>query len=359
MLKLLWSWVLLVALAALVLLYQPAILTAKVDITVAGAKYAVHAWFLIFLVILLIITVLTIANFLFFWQRRLLIRKCKKLSNSIKAIDDFNALLTDASEEKQLLKVIKKLPLSSGLKTTLQKSLFKEVNSDGSLIALWWHGHWQRFSELICYTPIHSIWMLQACAHIYLQGGFQADMLPSFTRAWEQNLERIFQAFPTMAAQVQIKLFTEMSKSQLLTVWSNLPRKLRKQPSVVLAYVKALAQHEAWPEVQAIIDEYLVKDWDKFLGEWYFKSMPAKHLDIPQLQKWYKQSPIYIRKAIMFALARAHAEADDWIVVRNLIDKIADQELTFALELAYYAKQDSLPHLKKLISSNLFSNFLA
>ena len=86
--------------------------------------------------------------------------------------------------------------------------------------------------------------------------------------------------------------------------------------------------------------------------------MPAKHLDIPKLQKWYKQSPIYIRKAIMFALARAHAEVDDWVVVQNLIEKIGDQELTFALELAYYAKQDSLPHLKKLISSNLFRNFL-
>ncbi len=359
MLKLLWSWVLLIVLASLALVYQPEILTAQVELIIAGSKYAVHAWFILFLIVLLLISVLTLSNLVFFWQRRLLIRKCKKLNNGIKAIAKFTADLADGQDEKQLLKTVKQMAVPAEFRTMLQKSLLKESNSESSLITLWWHGNWQRFSELVCYAPIQSIWSLHACSHIFLLGGFQGDLLPSFIRAWEQNSERMLQAFPTIAEQVQIKLFDHYSLLQLQKVWVQLPKKFRKQNQVCLAYAKALSNHKAWPEVQEHIEENLLKGWNKFLGEWYLQCMPRSLLSIEQLQKWHKQAPMYLTKPILLALARAHAAKSDWITTQTLITRISEPELTFSLELELHAQQGNWTQLTKLIQSDFFCDTFA
>lgn len=356
MLKLLWSWVLLIVLASLTLLYQPEILTAKIELTVAGAQYAVHAWFILFLVVLLIITVLTLSNLMFFWQRRLLIRKCKQLTNGIRALASFIFEFATIKEEKQLLKLAKALPLPKSYKTKLQKALLKEADSDGSLLTLWWHGHWQRFSELICYGPINSTWLMQACSHIFLLGGFQKDMLPSFMRAWEQHGLRMLQLYPTVALAVQIRLFEHYDLVKMQAVWEHLPKKNRKDNALCLAYVQALARYQAFPQIQLIIEEYLAKGWNKFLGEWYFKTMPRSELKIEQLQKWLKQAPTYLTNDILFALARAYAAKGEWQTTQSLIERLQAPELTYALELELYAKQGNLAQLMQLIDSDRFGD---
>lgn len=356
MLKLLWSWVLLVIIAVLAFMYQPGLLTAKIELSVAGGAYVIQAWFVIFVLTLIIISVITIANIIFFWQRRLLIRKCQKYSNSIKALNNFIPAVENNIDDKQLNKLIKLMPLMPEMKVVLKKSFLQEINSEGSLLALFWHGAWQRFAELICYAPIKSIWVMQACSHVFLQGGFKADLLPSFIRSWELHSQKMFVYFPTISLQVQLKLFQCYSLQELNKAWADLPRRLKKQDHVCLAYAKALAHHKSWLEVQSIVEEQLLKNWDKNLGEWYFSAMPAAMFDILKLQKWHKQAPIFQTKAILFGLARAYSANNESITAQTLIERIDNPELTFVLELELHIKQGNMAKLSQLIKSDFFSN---
>lgn len=359
MLKLLWSWVLLVVIAAFLFLYQPGLLTAKIELSISGAEYVVQAWFVIFMIMLLIISVYTIANMIFFWQRKLLVRKCHKYSTSIKALHNFFLAVENDADDKNLNKLIKLMPIPPDFKVMLKKSFLQEIKSEGSLLALFWHGSWQRFSELICYGPIKSVWVMQACAHVFLQGGFQGDLLPSFIRSWELHSAKMFAEFPTLALQVQLKLFQSYSLTELEKAWDNLPRRLKKQDQVCLAYVKALAEHKSWLLVQSIAEEQLTKNWDKFLGEWYFKTMPAAMFDIMRLQKWHKQAPMYLSQILLLALARAYAAHEEWATSQTLIERINQTELTFVLELELNIRQGNLAKLSQLIKTDFFRDSFA
>jgi len=82
------------------------------------------------------------------------------------------------------------------------------------------------------------------------------------------------------------------SKSEVDSVWKQVPRKLRSNPELVIARIEALTRTGEHPEAEALIRKALNNDWDANLVNRYgqlLSSEPQKLLK--QAEKWLLQHP--------------------------------------------------------------------
>lgn len=347
MLKLLWSWILLVVMVSSLMLYKPGLLSSLVTFNFNGSQFNMQFWVLLFIMLMIIILVLTLSNFIFYWQRRIIIQRCKKLLVGVRAMEELMLGLKNDAKEKDIIKAIKQSPVPKKSKNILLKSFMQETDANaGSVFCLWWHGHWHSLAEKLLISEIKSTWKMNLCCHILLAGALPNSCQQAFLISWQVHAKNMLRFFPTIASAVQLQILSFCgTPDELLKYWQLVPKKMRKEEQFLLAYAKACLKLNAW----SIFDsaEAIVKS--DLLLEWYAESLPAKLFDITLLQKWLKIKPG--SKHILLALARAYADAGDWSTVEKLIDEVKDSALTNSLKLRQLVYANDLQGLKVFLAN--------
>lgn len=354
MLKILWSWLLLVVLSSLVLLYQPSLASSHIDFVYEGSRYSVQSWAIFFIIILLLVIILSLANMVFYWRRRILIRKCKKYIRIISSVNNSLSLIKSNSETKLIIKEIKFLPISDKFKTILQKGLFYEYNPKKSIFLLYWHGSYKEALTLILESKVSSIVVMNLCCHLFLHAKVNQDLRHDFLRVWHRNSKKMFDCFPNTAKKVQKKLWPYYNLENLKLSWLDIPKKTRQE--LMLDYVKVLSNYNSWSDISSLINKIPLDNKDLLV--WYCKYMPRDCLDIIQLQKTLKYIDKVNKQYVILALARAHAAQGSWQIVQTLIDKI-DENLTYDLRLEINLKEGNLETIKSLLISDSNRNRFA
>ena len=350
MLKLLWSWTLLIAITSILILYKPELLNTEIDIIISGSKFSIHSWVVYFLEVVIIVIVLSLANIMFFFQRRTLINRCKKLHHQVKSVGTFTELLNKQSGDKLIAKTIKALPLAQNFKNEIGKGLFKETSDANSTLSLWWHGHWIKLADSLLYKPVETVWYMNLCCHMFLIGAISQQSMINFVANWDRHAVKMHSAFPTVALRVQQKIFAYYTDvDQLQQAWLNLSKKLRKDSTCIITYMQAIAKFEHWSEVQKLFEDLMPNNSNNEILTWYCCQAPVNLLDINKLQKWHAANP---NKFLLYALARAYASTQSWSTLDMLIKEVDDQELTFKLQLQKYAASNEAEAMLAFIKAN-------